>query len=325
MLSLASTFVSASSAYSSAQRPAHDTYDSIVSSTLVSGNQSNIEANCHSPKANGNVVCLNSAGDWQYGLSMSPPVTYYDVAEMPTAGMFWNTAPSNVMFMFWVSSTTGDGWFLQVGYVYNGFSYWICINNCAFGGNIPPHSWGLFYTYEDPTGTYYGTGIPIPSGWQPGDHIYFSVAVYIPGVGPGSGHNGPALEFLIDDHSRGTSTLATVCPQPNYWPPPPGQQLTGGVGGIAEDPNNAQSGYGNIHVDQVTLWAENVGGNIRYSNNVYAYDSGSPQQITTYKYPNWFGEFQVGFNKQGSHITSGTLFSGSATYGLEDVPPDNCP
>lgn len=244
----------------------------------------------------GHGIPLLHKGDWQYGLSMSPSYSTYDAVEMPTAGMHWTTPPSGSGWFFWVSSTTQGGNFAQDGYVYNGDNAYLCIS----GGSdcIPPNSWGMFWTYIDGS-TYIGNGVPAPSGWNAGDHIYFSIAVY-----PSKGE----MSFQFTDTTVGDTLYVWVCGDSAI-----SGQFTGGVGGISEGGSSAS--FGNIYVDQATLWAESISTGQRVTGNVNVYSTtDAPSNALIYVYPSSaFGEFQVGFN-QGTHYSSGQiLFSGSDT------------
>jgi hypothetical protein len=250
--------------------------------------------------------------DWQYGVSMGPSYSTYQSIEMPTAGMHWTTPPlgTNVVWAFWVSSTTTDSNFAQNGFIYNGqpsSSY------CEVKGPtcIPPKSWGLFWTYTDVLGNYYGSAILPPSGWNPGDHIYFSVAVY-----PATKIDGD-FAFWFTDSSNGQRIIVNACDALI------GGQFSGNVGGISENPLEATSGFGNIYVDQATLWAQSSSTGQRVSDHTSVLNTRTQYNqnpLIQIESSNSYGEFQVGYN-QGQYYNNGAgLTSGLATFGNEYFP-----
>ena len=105
-------------------------------------------------------LCYFPVYAWQYGLSMEPTTTEYGSIEMPTKGMHWSTAPNGAAVFFFVSSTTTDGVFAQEGYVYNGLNAYLAVVNGSTV--IPPHSWGMFWTYYKPGVGYVGNMVLPP-------------------------------------------------------------------------------------------------------------------------------------------------------------------
>jgi len=195
--------------------------------------------------------------------------------------MYWTTPPSNIMVFFWVGSFTTDGVFVQNGYVYNGYSsyHWI-------PGSRPlaPNSWALFYTYALPGDIYSGDFVIPPSDWNPGNHIYFSIAVY---------PSKKAISFMFTDGSRCWISGGIVyCPA--IVVQVIGVQINGrlhsSVFGILEGGVGTNVAYGDIHVDQIALWAQDLAIWQRNCGNAYVYDTGdentpvSPSSAKIYIY-----------------------------------------
>ncbi len=236
---------------------------------------------------------------WQYGLSMEPTTTEYDSVEMPTKGMYWTKTPNDVVVFFFVSSTTTDNVFVQNGYVYNGLNTYLSIS----GGTtaIPPHSWGMFWTYHNSNG-YVGDGVlPLP-GWEASQDIYFSIAVYT---------SSGTLSFMFTNSNLG-EYIGRKISGVAYG------RFSGRVGGIAE--SSETSGFGNIYVDHVALWAQVLSTDKRNSGVTYVYDSHSPSSVLIHIYV--ANDVQLGFNT-GTHYSDGTtLWSITFSAGNEYVPPD---
>lgn len=98
-------------------------------------------------------------------------------------------------------------------------------------------------------------------------------------------------------------------------------RLSGNVGGIAES-DVTLANFGNIYVDQVALWAQDITRGERNCGNAYAYDTGdSPSNVLIYVYD--ANIFQLGFN-QGYHYSAGTqLWTADLGAGIELVPPSD--
>jgi hypothetical protein len=214
-----------------------------------------------------------------------------------------------------VSSTTTDGFFVQNGYVYNGLSYTsLSIEDGPH--KIPPNSWAMFWTYYDPVERkYHGDGIPPPSDWSADDHIYFSIAVY---------PSQKTISFMFTDMSKcqisGNAIVCTAIAVKIIGASFSGR-LSGNVGGIAES-DVTLANFGNIYVDQVALWAQDITRGERNCGNAYAYDTGdSPSNVLIYVYD--ANIFQLGFN-QGYHYSAGTqLWTADLGAGIELVPPSD--
>ena len=131
----------------------------------------------------------STTGGWQYGASMSPPatVTSWDAVEMPTSGLInWNSLSGGQAIVIWTSSSNGNnGGFAQNGFYSNLSGSQVCFAHTPpnhIQVCVPTNSWALFYTYcmvcSGLNQIYYGDAITAPSGWSPGDHIFFSLAYY---------------------------------------------------------------------------------------------------------------------------------------------------
>jgi hypothetical protein len=254
-----------------------------------------------------NTTIARGTRDWQYGPQMTPSYSTYQAIEMPTAGLHWTTAPSGAGWSYWVASTTQYNNFAQNGFFYNGQSYTVCIESGSTC--VPPHSWAMFWTFTDEVGNYYGNGILPPSGWNPGDHIYFSVAVY-----PATKIDGD-FAFWFTDSTNGQRYIINGC---NALI---GGYFTGNVGGLSE--SSQTSGFGNIYVDQATLWAESSFTSQRVSGATSAYNSGAPSTALINiegGQTGSFGIFQTGFNSGQNYLNGHSLTPGSSTLGLEDFP-----
>ena len=251
---------------------------------------------------------------WQYGVSMSPYYSEYDSVEMPTAGMHWSAPTLNAWISFWVSSTTTDGFFVQNGYIYNGYSFSLRIVDDLH--TIPPNSWAMFWTYYDPVERRcHGDVVPPLSDWSAGDHIYFSIAVY---------PSQKTISFMFTDLSRcQVSGDALVCLAivVKVLGVSFSGRLSGNVGGIAES-DIIVANFGSIYVDQAALWAQDIARGGRNCGNAYVYDTGdSPSNVLVYVYG--ADIFQLGFN-QGYHYSAGTqLWSANLVLGTELVPPSD--
>jgi hypothetical protein len=257
---------------------------------------------------------------WQYGVSMSPYYSAYDSVEMPTAGMHWTIPPNNALIYFWVSSSTTDGVFVQNGYAYNGYDTDVPITNDSVHW-LPARSWAMFWCYCI-SGVCHGDGVPPPSDWNADDHIYFSIAVY---------PSQKTISFMFTDMSRcqlsGNAIVCTAIAVKIIGVSFSGR-LSGNVGGIAESYDT--SGFGDIYVDKVALWAQDITIGERNCGNAYVYDaytyaptaySPSPNDVRIYVYD--ANVFQLGFN-QGYHYSTGTqLWSADLGAGTELVPPSD--
>jgi len=168
---------------------------------------------------------------------------------------------------------------------------------------LPPHSWGMFLTYYK-SGTYYGDIVLPPAGWNAYDAIYFSIAVY-----PSSG----CVSLMFTKGSTGAHIHVKVYP-PAYG------RLSGNVGGLSESDNKYMTGFGNIYVDQIALWAQVLSTGRRNSGPTYVYDSSSPSSVLIYVYrPN---VVKLGFSG-GTHYPGGTcLWSNTYSGNNEYFPPD---
>lgn len=243
----------------------------------------------------------SSVKAWQYGSSMQPTTSQYDSIEMPTQGMYGST--NQVVVCFWESSTTTDGVFVQNGYVYNGLdtSYKLSYGTIS----IPPHSWGMFWTYYKSGVGYQGDFVLPPSGWQASHRIYYSIAVY-----PSSGY----VSFMFTNSNTGTAVLVKAAP-------PVSGKLLGNVGSIAEPIAwTAGTDFDKIYVDRIALWAQVISTGIRNCGPAYVYDSSSPSSVLIYVYaPNIV---KLGFSG-GTHYPGGyQLWSSTYSSGNELVPPD---
>lgn len=263
---------------------------------------------------------------WLYGIRMSPYYSEYDSVEMPTAGMHWVIAPNNAEISFWVGAFTTDNVFVQNGYIYNGLDRNLLVSYDTVHA-IPPHSWAMFWTYciglecLVPQG-YHGDGIPPLSDWSADDHIYFSIAVY---------PSQKTISFMFTDMSKcqlsGNAIVCTAIVVKIIGVSFSGR-LSGYVYGIAESYNS--SGFGNIYVDKVALWAQDITRGERNCGNAYVYDaytyaptaySPSPSDVRIYVYD--ANVFQLGFY-QGYHYSAGTqLWSADLGAGTELVPPSD--
>lgn len=176
--------------------------------------------------------------------------------------MYWTTAPSGVWVAFFVCSTTTDGVFAQNGYIYNGLDAYLSIS----GGSttIPPHSWGMFWTYYKPNVGYVGDGVLPPSGWGAYHDIYFSIAVY-----PSSG----TLSFMFTNLGEYVGKKVSGVAYGRF---------SGRVGGIVE--SDRTSGFGNIYVDHIATWAQVISAGRRNSGSTYVYDVQSPSAVLIYIY-----------------------------------------
>lgn len=283
------------------RQPYSWTLTDIATGNIISSGAGSVVVNTSGSRAD---RPYTSGGDWQYGLSMSPSYSSYYGIEMPTAGMHWTTAPNNAEIFFWESSTTSNGNFAQNGYGYNGLNSYLCVESGPTC--IPPHSWGMFWTYTDPGYGYIGNGILAPTGWNAGDHIYFSIAKY-------SGRYG-IFVFWATDATNGQRYAITLCDYSIAG------AFQGGVGGIAE--GGPASGYGNVYLDQITLWAQSGPSGSRVSDTVRSYNpGGAPSNVLTYieGRPS-YGIFQLGFNQGIQYANGVPLSGGSASYPVEYYP-----
>ena len=95
-------------------------------------------------------------------------------------------------------------------------------------------------------------------------------------------------------------------------------KFTGRVGGIVE--SGESSGFDNIYVDHIALWAQDISTGRRNSGSTYVYDSQSPSSVLIYIYVD--NDVQLGFNT-GTHYSGDTLLWDS-TFSADNelVPPD---
>lgn len=239
---------------------------------------------------------------WFYGVTMDPSRTEYDSIEMPTNGMYWTSPPDGSVLFFFVCATTNDSVFAQNGFVYNGLNDPLKITQ--FGTtDIPPHSWGMFWTYSTPLVGYKGDGILPPPGWDHTDPIYFSIAVY-----PSTN----CLSFMFTNAYHGPPIVI-------YRTVVVNELFTGNVGGLSE--SGERSGFGDIYVNSVAVWAQVPGE--REVGPGYVYDGNyAPYSVLIYKYG--ANDVRVGFYG-GSHYSAGyQLWSSSMGAGEENYPPP-CP
>lgn len=250
---------------------------------------------------------------WTYGVSMTPTTTQYDAAEMPTSGLYWTTAPSGRAISFWVGASNTMTGFAQNGFAYNGEAS----NQCIAFGNGGSHSicgghWGLWYEYcivcTGASKVYYGDAVPVPSGWSTGDQISFSVATYT---------SKGEYSYLFKDGTHSSSTTVAVCNVSLSG------VFGGAVGGLAEnDSATGSTGWGNIYVDKIALWAEVISSGNRNEGAATVYDSSSLTAILLYNYT--VNEEQLGFNTGTHYSGSSTLWTGSLGSTNENVPADLC-
>lgn len=242
----------------------------------------------------------------------SGPSSLYDGVEMPTSGLFnWNSVSSGRGISFWTSSSNQLTGFAQNGFAVNQNDYSVCDGAPAPGNPQvcePPHSWSVWYEYcFNCAGTYYGNAIIPLAGWNPTDHIYFSIATY---------SSKGEYSFLFTDSTTGQSVAQWVCNTAVSG------RFTGTVGALSED--SLTGGYGNVYLSSAALWAQVQSTGLRNSGNANAYNSGdspSSNNINVIS-PN---VFNLGFTA-GTHYTNGALlWSGSYSIGNEDYPADHCP
>lgn len=253
----------------------------------------------------------DTGAGWQYGVSMAPPYTEYQSIEMPTSGMDWTSPPVGVSYYFFVSATTEDGVFAQCGFAYNGRNIFIRLQ----GGNtsLPPHSWGMFWMYLKPGVGYIGDNILPPSGWSSTHQIYYSIAVY---------PSEDCLSFLFFNSNRNEEI-------PIHRTVVVDELFTGRVGGLAE--SKERSGFGDIYVDRVAVWAQiqipeqrSCGPGYAYDGNTAPYDADVLSCVRIYKYADLPFVVQVGFYN-GTHYSHNTILWSSTYYaGPENFPPE-CP
>ena len=254
-----------------------------------------------------------SGSPWFYGVSMAPPYTEYDSIEMPTSGMDWTSPPVGSFFGFWVGATTKDNWgndwvFAQCGYLYNGLNQGIKMPNGPT--TIPAHSWTLFWTYAYvPYNLYYGDVVLPPSGWLHTHPIYFSIAVY-----PSSN----CLVFMFTNPSQSPPILeyrSVVLYEP----------FAGNVGGLAE--SGERSGFGDIYVDRVAVWAQipeqrSCGPGNTYDVNTAPNDSDVLSRVLIDVEAD--NIIQVGFYNGTHYLPWEQLWNSTYYVGPEYFPPE-CP
>ncbi|MHB8568557.1 MAG: hypothetical protein ACYC7D_01500 [Nitrososphaerales archaeon] len=248
---------------------------------------------------------------WQYGIQMMPTTTYYDGTLMTTKGLDWSSAPSQYI-SFWESSNSTANGFVQNGIAYNGGTNTVCTGNgtvCLGSGK-----WALFFEYcfncNPTTGTYYGNFVTPPSGWKATDTVYYSIAVYT---------TKGEYSFEFNDVTQSSTIYEKAC-----WTPLLGE-FGGNVGGI--DESGSSSGYGNIYLNHMTLYAQASFNNAKNYGDGYTFYSGtSPSGDITYLYA--ANDGLIGFNSAigGSHYTQNNqvLWYGSGTSSLQNFPKDQC-
>ena len=260
-----------------------------------------------------------TASAWWYGAQMVPNGPH-DAAEMPAGSLQnWDTVNSGQSIGFWVGDTNTLG-FAQNGFTINKTPNTLCQANgwpnvkptgtqrtCQ-----PPNSWAMFWTFcidcNPADNAYYGNVVIPPSGWQPTDMFYFSVATYT---------SKGEYSFTFVDSTRSQSVTQAACGTTLQG------RFSGKVGGITESgsPTNV---YGSAYVGLAALWAEDASTGQRNSGNTYAkVDPGVPQEahITVVA----SNVFDFGFQSSGLHHTDqDLLWSGGFIAGNENFPPDLC-
>lgn len=161
---------------------------------------------------------------------------------------------------------------------------------------------GDVWTYYDPDVGYVGDGVLPPSGWEASHDIYFSIAVYT---------SSGTLSFMFTNTNLGEYVGRKVS-NVAYG------RFSGRVGGIVE--SGESSGFDNIYVDHIALWAQDISTGRRSSGPTYTYDSQSPSSVLIYIYV--YNDVQLGFNT-GTHYSGGTLLW-DLTFSADNelVPPD---
>jgi len=269
--------------------------------------------------ANESIHRYTRGQDWTHGAQMSPTSSTYDAVEMPTASFSYTTLPSNGVVSWWVSSTTSGstGVFAQVGVLYNGLS---AGNYYAVGNGTTSEASGsaaFFYEYFDPTGACSGSRgcgnvVAIPSGWNAGDSVYYSISVYT---------SKNEISFQIYDYNAGAAINEYKCHDSKVV-----GIFSGNIAGVDESAYSSLNG-GNTYVAHMALWAEVIGTG-RNSGSASVYTQNGPNGLQPPAADNITinsaNDFNLGWTSTGSHPTSGSLWSGSSSGSNEYVPPDGC-
>jgi hypothetical protein len=252
-----------------------------------------------------------AAAAWQYGVAISPTTTQYDGIEMPTSSTSYSTAPSGTAPSLWVGAYNSAEGFAQNGILpYNGLS-----SAVSFIGSttIPSGGWGLWYEYcatcqNSASGTYYGDGITSLSGWSSSDNIYYSVATY-----PSDGE----YSFLWTDSSNSKSVGVTVCSISTI-----SGTFAGSVWGSWESGQSQTTGWGNVHVSGMALWAEVTSSGVRNEGGGIVYNNAAPDTILSANTS--ANEQGVGWNTGTNHNNGVTLWTGTTTGSNQYLPSNNC-